>query len=129
MNLATYKQLCLDKMKNESNKVIERDEEISAVAGYVRDYSTDKEFQHWCYKAYNLTQNAYNHAFNFYSVIYPKPQESKIEQIEWSINQYVFINKRWNYIWDKLLETNPKYIKARKDMRIQKKLDKINDMF
>lgn len=129
MNLATYRQLCLDKMKNESNKVIERDAEINAVARYVRDHSLDKEFQHWCNKAYRLVQKAYEHVFNFYSVIYPEPQESTIKQIEWSINQYVFINKRWDYIWDKFLETNPKYIKARKDMKIQKKLDKINDMF
>lgn len=128
MNLGTYKQLCFDKMNKESNKVIERDKEITTVTRYVLDHSTDKEFQKWCKKVYNLTQNVYSHSYKFYGVINPEPQDI-IKNIEWNINQYVFINKRWDYIWDKFFETNPKYIKARKDMKIQKKLDKINDMF
>ena len=128
MNLGTYKQLCFDKMNKESNKVIERDKEITTVTRYVLDHSTDKEFQKWCKKAYNLTQNVYSHSYKFYSVIYPEPQDI-IKNIEWNINQYVFINKRWDYIWNKFFETNPKYIKARKDMKVQKKMDKINDMF
>ena len=128
MNLGTYRQLCFDKMNNESNKVIERDKEITEVARYVLHHSTDKEFQNWCKKVYYLTQNVYGHSYKFYGVENPEPQET-IKKIECSINKYVFINKRWDYIWDKFLETNSKYIKARKDMKVQKKLDKINDMF
>ena len=128
MNMSTYKQICLDKMKNESHKVIERDTEILNVTRYVLDYCTDKNFQHWCNKAYRLVQNAYNHAFKFYNVINPEPQD-KIKRIEWNINQYIFINKRWDYIWNKFFENNPKYLKARKDMMVQKKLVKLYDMF
>ena len=66
---------------------------------------------------------------NLYERLHPEPKERGPEHAEWLYKYYEKINTRYQYIFDKFIETNPKYLKAKKDLKFKEKLDKINDMF
>ena len=121
--------LTFDMLYKVSHKSSNMDEEFISVFAYIRQFTNDKELKYWCEKMYVLLQAVYEHTGDLYNRLHPEPKERGPEHAEWMYKNYERINTRYQYIFDKLIETNPKYLKAKKDLMFKEKLDKINDMF
>ena len=121
--------LTFDMLYKVSHKSSNMDEEFISVFKYIRNFTNDKELKYWCEKMYVLLQAVNDHTNDLYNRLHPEPKERGPEHAEWMYKNYERINTRYQYIFDKLIETNPKYLKAKKDLMFKEKLDKINDMF
>ena len=121
--------ITLDMLKNVAFKSSNMDKEFNFVYDYIRHFTNDKELNYWCGKMYNLLKDVYEHTDDLYNRLHPEPTERGPAHAEWMYKNYERINSRYQYIFDKFIESNPKYLKAKKDLMFKEKLDKINDMF
>ena len=116
-------------LKNVAYKSSNMDEEFNSVFEYIRHFTNDKELKYWCGKMFYLLKAVYEHTENLSCKLNPEPTERGPAHAEWKYKNYERINSRYQYIFDKFIESNPKYLKAKKDLMFKEKLDKINDMF
>lgn len=121
--------LTLNMLLNAIHKYSNMEDEFNSVIEYILLFTNDEELKYWCRKMFNLIKAVYRHTDNLYERLHPEPKERGPLHAEWLYNNYERINTRYQYIFDKFIETNPKYLKAKKDLMFKEKLDKINDMF
>ena len=121
--------LTFDMLYKVSHKYSNMQDEFMSVYEYIQHFTNDEELKYWCRKMYNLINAVYSHTDNLFNRLYPEPKERGPLHAEWMYKYYEKINIRYQYIFDKFIESNPKYLKAKKDLMLNEKLDKINDMF
>lgn len=121
--------LTFDMLYDVSHKFSKLDDEFNSVFVYIQRFTNDEEMKCWCRKMYNFLKEVYVHTDNLYNRLHPEPKERGPLHAEWLYKYYEKINTRYQYIFDKFIDTNPKYLKAKKDLMFKEKLDKINDMF